>query len=192
MQTYALEIFSVFMVLFAIINVFGSLPVILDFKKQGIVVDPLKTTIIVIVILYSFLFGGELVLRLFGVNISSFAVAGSIVIFFLSLEMVLGLHIFNYETSSDATIIPIAFPLIAGPGSITTLISLRSEYSLLAISIALALNTIIIFITLKLAEKITKYLGTTGIYLMKKFFGIILLAISVKLFVSNIGSILIK
>lgn len=180
-------IFSVFMVLFAVIDILGILPVLVDLKKNGKSIHSLKTTIVAMVILFGFLFAGEPLLRLFRVDLSSFAVAGSIVLFFLSLEMVLGLNLFKQEASSDATVIPIAFPLIAGPGSITTLISLRAEYSLLVISIALLLNLIIVFIVLKLAVPIEKLLGATVNYIIKKFFGIILLAMAVKLFASNIG-----
>lgn len=189
MQVKILNVVSVFMVLFAVIDILGSLPIIIDLKSRGKDIKAPKTTVVALVILTAFLFGGELILRLFGVDISSFAIAGSIVIFFLALEMVLGFELFKTEMSSDATIIPLAFPLIAGPGSITTLISLRAEYTMMEISIALVSNMVFVLIILILAEKIEKTIGKTGVYILKKFFGIILLAIAVKLFASNVNSL---
>ncbi|MBK8808143.1 MAG: MarC family protein [Bacteroidales bacterium] len=181
------DILSVFMVLFAVIDIFGVLPFLVDLKKSGKTIHSTKTTIVATFILFSFLFGGEYLLKLFNVDFSSFAVAGSIVLFFLSLEMVLGLNLFKQENTTDATVIPIAFPLIAGPGSITTLISLRAEYQALEVAIALIANMLIVYVVLKLSVQIEKKLGVTLNYVIKKFFGIILMAMSVKLFASNIG-----
>lgn len=185
-----LGLFSVFMVIFAVIDIFGTLPIIVELRNSGKTVNASKTTIVATVILFSFLFGGELLLKLFNVNVSSFAVAGSIILFFLSLEMILGLKLFKNEQGNDATVIPLAFPLIAGPGSLTTLISLRAEYSVLVISIALSLNIAIVYLGIRLAEPIEQKLGASVNFIMKKFFGIILLAMAVKLFASNIQNLM--
>lgn len=185
-----LKIFPVFMVLFAVIDILGVLPILVDMQKSGQKVDPYRTTFVAAVILFAFLFGGEPLLELFHVDFSSFAVAGAIVLFFVALEMILGFGIFKHDSGSDATIIPIAFPLIAGPGSITTLISLRAEYTTADISIALTANLLVVFVVLKAAVKLEKLLGATFNYVLKKFFGIILLAMAVKLFASNIGVLL--
>lgn len=186
----ALSIFSVFMVIFAIVDTLGALPVLVDLQKSGKKINALKTTLIASAILFVFLFGGEWILKMFNVDFSSFAVAGSIVLFFVAMEMILDTNIFKSKSTDDSTVIPIAFPLIAGPGTITTLISLRSGYSLEVISIALALNMVEVFLVLKFAIFLERLLGTTVNYIMKKFFGIILLAMSVKMFASNIGVLL--
>lgn len=183
----AVSLVSVFMVIFAVVDTIGVLPILVDLQKRGKTIHAYKTTAIAAAILFAFLFGGEWILRLFNVDLSSFAVAGAIVLFFLALEMILETTIFKHDATEDATVIPIAFPLIAGPGSITTLISLRAEYSLLIISVALALNMLVVLIVLKTAVRIERIMGVTLNYIIKKFFGIILLAMSVKLFASNIG-----
>lgn len=178
------------MVLFAVIDIVGVLPILVDMQKGGKQIDPYRTTAIAAAIMFSFLFGGELLLNLFQIDFSSFAVAGSIVLFFVAMEMVLGFGIFKHDASPDATIIPVAFPLIAGPGSITTLISLRAEYAPAVISIALIANLAVVFAVLKLAVQLERLFGATLNYVLKKFFGIILLAMAIKLFTSNIGVLL--
>ncbi len=185
-----IELLSVFMVLFAVIDTIGVLPVLVDFQKSGKTIQALKTTLIASAILFAFLIGGEWILKLFNVNPSAFAVAGSIVLFFLSLEMILETKIFKNQSADDVTVIPIAFPLIAGPGSITTLISLRAEYSLPVVALALFLNMIVVYVVLKSSIKIEQFMGATINYIIKKFFGIILLAMAIKLFTSNIGILL--
>lgn len=190
MQEFIFEIISVFMVLFAVIDITGSVPVIIKFKKDGFEVPPLKITVVSFLILIIFLFGGKLILGLFGVDISSFAIAGSFVIFIIALEMILGIKLFKTESPTSASIVPIAFPLIAGTGSITTLISLRADYSLYSIIIALAMNMIIVYFVLRMTNKIENLIGDTGLLILKKIFGIILLAIAVKLFISNTGIII--
>ncbi len=192
MQTLIFEIISVFMVLFAVIDITGSVPVIIKYKNDGYKVPPLKITIVSFLILLIFLFGGKLILGLFGVDISSFAIAGSFVIFIIALEMILGIKLFKTDSPAGSSIIPIAFPLIAGTGSITTLISLRADYSLYSIIIALALNMIIVYIVLRLTSKIESLIGDAGLLILKKVFGIILLAIAVKLFISNTGIVIQK
>ncbi len=186
-----LQIASAFMVLFAIIDILGSIPIILNIKQKGMSVHSFNASLVALVILIAFLFGGEGVLRLFSVDIQSFAVAGSIIVFIFAVEMILDVEIFrNKGPESGSTIIPIAFPLIAGPGSFTTLLSLRAEYATENIIVALILNMIFVFIVLRSTSKIEKMIGEGGIYILRKFFGIILLAIAVKLFTTNIGSLL--
>jgi len=189
MEFNILHILSVFMVLFAVIDIFGSIPLIIDIKAKGNKIEAGKTTLISFLILTLFLFVGEALLKIFGVDIESFAIAGSFIIFFLALEMVLGIEVFKGNTGTDsASIVPLAFPIIAGAGSITTLLSLRAEYSYLNIMIALLLNMIVVFIVLKTTKYIEKMLGQTGITILRKIFGIILLSIAIKLFMSNIAS----
>ena len=181
------NIFSVFMVLFAVIDIVGSIPIIIDIKTKGNKIEAFKTTIVSLVILTLFLFVGEPLLGIFGVDISSFAIAGSFILFFLALEMVLGIELFKGNTPDGASIVPLAFPIIAGAGSITTLLSLRAEYHEIDIMIALVLNMIVVFIVLKTTKYIEKVLGQSGITVLRKIFGIILLAIAIKLFMVNVG-----
>ena len=189
MEFSIIDILSVFMVLFAVIDIFGSIPLIIDMKAKGNKIEAGKTTLISFLILTLFLFVGEALLKIFGVDIESFAIAGSFIIFFLALEMVLGIEVFKGNTGTDsASVVPLAFPIIAGAGSITTLLSLRAEYSYLNIMIALLLNMIVVFIVLRTTKYIEKMLGQTGITILRKIFGIILLSIAIKLFMSNIAS----
>lgn len=186
-----IQITSAFMVLFAIIDILGSIPIILNIKRKGQVVHAFRASLVALLILIGFLFTGEAVLALFSVDIQSFAVAGALIIFIFSLEMILDIEIFrNHGPEGGSSIVPIAFPLIAGPGSFTTLLSLRAEYATENIIVALVLNLVFVFFVLKSTSKIEKIIGEGGIYIFRKFFGIILLAISVKLFTSNIGSLL--
>ena len=186
-----IQITSAFMVLFAIIDILGSIPIILNIKRKGQNVHTLSASAVALIILVVFLFSGEAVLRLFNVDIQSFAVAGALIIFIFSLEMILDIEIFrNKGPEGGSSIIPIAFPLIAGPGSFTTLLSLRAEYATENIIIALILNMLFVYLVLRSTSKIEKLIGEGGIYILRKFFGIILLAIAVKLFTSNIGSLL--
>ncbi|MPM41877.1 hypothetical protein SDC9_88537 [bioreactor metagenome] len=185
------EIASAFVVLFAVIDIAGSVPIILGIKKNNQTIDSLKATFLSIIILISFLFIGEALLSLFGVDISSFAVAGSIVIFVLAIEMIFGIEVFkNDGPTKSATLVPITFPLIAGAGSLTTLLSLRAEYDVVNIIIAILLNMVIVYIVLRKVNIVEKIFGEGGVYVLRKFFGIILLAIAVKLFASNIASLL--
>ena len=186
-----IQITSAFMVLFAIIDILGSIPIILNIKKKSAVVHPFRASAIAFIILVAFLFMGEGVLKLFNVDIQSFAVAGALVIFIFAIEMILDVEIFrNKGPEGSSSIVPLAFPLIAGPGSFTTLLSLRAEYATENILAALILNLIFVYFVIKSTSKIEKIIGEGGIYILRKFFGIILLAISVKLFTSNIGSLL--
>ncbi len=181
------EIISAFMVLFAIIDITGSVPVILGLKAAGHKIESGKAAIYSLAIFILFLFLGDAVLGLFGVDISSFAVAGSIIILILAGEMILDIEIFKYNgPGGSATVVPIIFPLIAGAGSLTTVLSLRAEYAVENIIVAIILNMVIVFFVLYKIEWAERVLGKGGIYILRKFFGIILLAIAVKLFTSNI------
>ena len=183
-----LDIFSAFMVLFAVIDITGSIPIIIDLKDKYGKIEAGKATLAATIVLMLFLFIGEGILNIFGVNIESFAIAGSFIILFLALEMVLGIELFKNNTSTDsASIVPLAFPLIAGAGSITTLLSLKSQYANINILIAVLLNMIVVFIVLKSTRIIERILGKTGLAILKKVFGIILLSIAIKLFLSNTG-----
>lgn len=185
------EITSAFMVLFAIIDILGSIPIILNLQKKNKNLHALAASGVALLILILFLFTGEGILRLFSVDIRSFAVAGSLVIFLFAIEMILDVEIFrNHGPQSSSSFVPLAFPLIAGPGSFTTLLSLRAEYHTENILIALVLNLIFVYLVLKLTKRIEKLIGEGGIYILRKFFGIILLAISVKLFTTNISYLL--
>ena len=183
------EIGSCFMVLFAVIDVVGSIPIILDVKKKTGNVKALTTTLVSLMLMILFLFAGESVLSLFGVDVYSFAVAGAFILFFIALEMILGIRLFKQKevSSSVAAVMPLAFPTIAGAGTISTLISLRAEYEAINIVIAILLNMPIIFIVLKLTNRIERLLGPNGLAILEKLFGIILFAIALKLFSKNIG-----
>lgn len=182
-----IETISAFIVLFAVIDILGSIPIIIDLKNKSGEINSLQATLVSFFILVGFLFIGEAMLGLFGVDISSFAVAGSFVLLFLALEMILGRDIFKYDMPGGSSIVPIAFPLIAGAGSFTTILSLRAEYETINIICALFLNIVFVFIVLRTTKHIERILGKGGIYVLKKFFGIILLAIAVKLFTSNLA-----
>ena len=186
------ELVSAFIVLFAVIDIIGSIPIILDLKQKGRRVDAVKATLCSVSLMFGFFYAGDMVLKLFQVDIASFAVAGAFVIFLLALEMILDVEIFkNQGPIKEATLVPLVFPLLAGAGSFTTLLSLRAEYAPLNIIIALVLNMIWVYVVLTLTDKVERLLGKGGIYMIRKFFGIILLAISARLFMANI-SILIN
>ncbi len=177
------------MVLFAVIDIFGTIPVIIALKEKTGKIFPLRTATVALFILVGFLFVGESILGLIGVGINEFAVAGSFVLFFMALEMILGVDIFkdNGQTSTKvASVVPLAFPMIAGAGTMTSLISLRAEFELINILVAIVLNLIVVWIVLKLTATFERILGSAGIAILKKVFGIILLAIAIKLFSSNI------
>jgi multiple antibiotic resistance protein len=181
------ELTSAFIVLFAVIDIIGSIPIILNLKQNGRDVNAIQATLISFGLLIGFFYAGDMVLKLFQVDIASFAVAGSVVLFLLALEMILDVEIFkNTGPIKEATLVPLVFPLLAGAGSFTTLLSLRAEYAPLNIVIALILNMVWVFIVLKSTDKVENMLGKGGIYLIRKFFGIILLAIAARLFTANI------
>ena len=181
------QILSAFIVLFAVIDIIGAIPIIIDLKDKGKDVNALKATLISFLLLLGFFYAGDILLRLFHVDIESFAVAGAFAIFLLSLEMILDIEIFkNQGPIKEATLVPLVFPLLAGAGSFTTLLSLRAEYASVNIIVALILNMLWVYFVVRMTRKVERVLGKGGIYLIRKFFGIILLAISVKLFMSNI------
>lgn len=185
------QIASAFIVLFAVIDVLGSTPIFINLKEQGRPVNAWKATLISTILLVTFFYLGDAMLRLFNVDIESFAVAGSFVIFLMSLEMILDIEIFkNSGPIKEATLVPVVFPLIAGAGSFTTLLSLRAEYAQINILLGLLLNMIFVFVVLKATEKVERVISKSTIYLLRKFFGIILLAISVRLFTANLSSLL--
>jgi len=191
LQNFSLkESVAAFMVLFAIIDIFGSVPIILDIKSKTGDVGAVKASLVAFVIFLMFFFAGEPLLLLFGVDISSFAIAGSIVILLLGIEMVLGIELFKHDSPGGGTVVPIAFPLIAGAGSITTILSLKAEYAPINILIALIVNMMFVFLVIRLASAVEQILGPSGIHILRKIFGIILLAIAVKLFITNTGIIL--
>jgi multiple antibiotic resistance protein len=181
------QILSAFIVLFAVIDIFGSIPIIIDLKQKGKGVNAMKATLVSGALMLAFYFAGDIILRLFHVDIESFAVAGAFVIFLMSLEMILDIEIFkNQGPIKEATLVPLVFPLLAGAGSFTTLLSLRAEFASVNIIIALVLNMIWVYFVVRMTDRVERALGKGGIYLIRKFFGVILLAISVRLFTANI------
>lgn len=188
MQLNFKEIFTAFMVLFAVIDIVGNIPIIIDLRKKVGHIQSEKASIIAGLILILFLFVGDSILKLIGIDVNSFAVAGSFIIFFIALEMILGITLYKDQGNNPltASIFPLAFPLIAGPGSLTTLLSLKAEFETQNIIVALIVNVIVIYIVLKTSSKIERILGANGINIVRKIFGVILLAIAVKLFTTNI------
>lgn len=189
------EIFTAFMVLFAVIDIVGNIPIIIDLRKKAGHIQSEKASIIAGVIMIIFLFLGDSLLNLIGIDVNSFAVAGAFILFFIALEMILGITLYkdNDENVSAVTtsVFPLAFPLIAGPGSLTTLLSLRAEFAVQNIILAVILNVIFLYIVLKTSSKIERLIGPTGIQIIRKVFGVILLAIAVKLFAANIKALFI-
>jgi multiple antibiotic resistance protein len=171
------------MVLFAVIDIIGSIPVILSVRQRiGGEINSLQASLVSLGIMITFLFVGNSILEILGVNIGDFAIAGSIVLFVVAIEMILGVKISKDDVPATASVIPIAFPLIAGTGTLTTLLSIRAEYNILSIIIAIVLNVIIVYFVLRYLNKIERFLGPSGIAILKKVFGIILLALAIKLF----------
>ena len=185
------QIASAFIVLFAVLDVLGSTPIIIDLKTKGRPVNAIQAPLLSTALLLGFFFAGDVMLRLFNVDIESFAVAGSLVIFLMSLEMILDIEIFkNTGPIKEATLVPVVFPLLAGAGSFTTLLSLRAEYASPNILIGLLLNMVFVYFVLRATEKMERIISPSAIYLLRKFFGIILLSISVRLFTANLQSLL--
>lgn len=182
------EIISVTLILFSVIDVPGNIPVVLSLKEQGRKIEPEKATLVAGVLMIGFLFFGERLLGLFGVDVYSFAIAGAILIFVIGAEMILNVKIIKEEEHSDsATVFPIAFPLIAGAGTLTTILTLRAEYDALNIGLGIAINLVFVWLMLKFSGIIRKLIGKGGVVILRKIFGIILLAIAVKIFKSNWG-----
>ena len=184
------QVLSSFIFLFAIIDPFGNIPITLNMVKKGVKISPLKVCIATIVILITFLFAGEWVLKLFGVKIEYFAIAGGFVIFLMALEMVLDVTIFKNEgLEGSGSIVPLAFPMYAGPGAFTALLSITAEYDIINLVISVALNTVALFFVLRGTNWLNKYVGQTTLYILRKFFGIIVLAIACKLMFGNLAMV---
>ena len=181
------EIVTASMILFAVIDIVGSVPIIIDLRQKTGKIQSEKATVVSLIIMIAFLFVGESILNLIGIDVNSFAIAGSFILFFLALEMILGIKLYKDDNPNTASIVPIAFPLIAGAGTMTALLSLRAEYAVQNIIVAIFLNMIVVYVVLKLSSKIEKVLGSGGIAVLRKVFGVILLAIAVKLFRTNLG-----
>jgi len=193
MQLNFKEIFTAFMVLFAVIDIIGNIPIIIDLRKKVGHIQSEKASLIAGVIMILFLFLGQSILSVIGIDVNSFAVAGAFILFFIALEMILGITLYKQDDTNamTASVFPLAFPLIAGPGSLTTLLSLRAEFRIENIIVAVILNVIIIFIVLKTSAKIERIIGQNGINIIRKIFGVILLAIAVKLFAHNIKALIL-
>ncbi|CAM1358206.1 Multiple antibiotic transporter, MarC family [Tenacibaculum litopenaei] len=186
------EIFTAFMVLFAVIDIIGNIPIIIDLRKKVGHIQSEKAAVIAGAIMVVFLFVGQRLLGFIGIDVNSFAVAGAFILFFIALEMILGITLYKEDEDEalNASVFPIAFPLIAGPGSLTTLLSLRAEYNWENILVAIFLNVLLIYVVLKTSSKIERFIGPNGIKIIRKIFGVVLLAIAVKLFAANIKMLL--
>lgn len=185
------QMISAFIVLFAVIDIIGAIPIIINLKEKGKDVNALKATMISFALLLGFFYAGDWMLRLFHVDIQSFAIAGAVVIFLMALEMILDVEIFkNQGPIKEATLVPLVFPLLAGAGAFTTLLTLRAEYASINIIVALVLNMLWVYFVVSMTGRVERFLGKGGIYIIRKFFGIILLAVSVRLFTANITSLI--
>jgi len=183
------EILTATMILFAVIDIVGNLPIIISLREKSGHIQSEIASLIAAALMIVFLFLGEQILSLIGINVNEFAVAGSLILFFLALEMVLGITLFKEDEDSSpklVSVFPLAFPLLAGPGSLTTLLSLRAEFNIENIIVAVLINILFIYIVLKTSGKLQRILGKNGIIIIRKVFGVVLLAIAVKLFTSNI------
>lgn len=191
------QIGKAFLVLFAVIDIVGGIPLILQVRQKAGRIYPARATLVSLAIMITFLFLGESILRVLGIDVRSFAVAGSLILFFIALEMILGVRLFREDLSAPGltpaesdnkvySIVPLAFPVIAGAGTITTILSLRAEFDRANILVAILLNMVPVVLVLLLTNRIERLLGRVGLIVIKKAFGIILLAISVKLFAGNI------
>jgi len=183
------QIFTAGMILFAVIDIVGSIPIIIDLRKKVGHIQSEKASIVAGCLMVIFLFLGKEILNLIGIDVNSFAVAGSFILFFLALEMILGISLYKDDAPESASIVPLAFPLVAGAGTMTTLVSLQAEYETINIIVAIIFNIIFVYLVLKSSGRIEKILGSQGINVIRKVFGVILLAIAVKLFAANIQNL---
>lgn len=184
------QIATATMVLFAVIDILGSIPIIIGLRNKVGHIQSEKASVVAAIIMVAFLFVGEEILKLIGIDVNSFAVAGALIIFFLAIEMILGITLYRDDEPESASIVPIAFPLIAGAGTLTSLLSLRAEFHVENIIVAIAVNTIFVYLVLKSSKKIEKVLGKNGVNVIRKVFGVILMAIAVKLFTTNINQLI--
>ena len=173
------------MILFAVIDIVGSVPIIISLRKKVGHIQSGKASIVAAAIMIAFLFIGEKILKLIGIDVNSFAVAGALVLFFLAIEMILGITLYKDDEAESASIVPIAFPLIAGAGTMTSILALRAEFHVENIIVAIILNVIFVYMVLKSSARIERFLGKSGLSVIRKVFGVILLAIAVKLFATN-------
>ena len=189
-----IEFSGAFLALFAIVDVVGSVPIFLKIRSENKTIEPVKVAVYSFFILLLFFFVGKAILQLFNVDISSFAVAGALIIMILSAEMLFGIEIFKYDGNESGnksdTMVPVVFPLITGPGTFTTLLSMKSTYSDINIILALLVNMIMVFLVIRFVDFVKKVVGVAGVYFLRKFFGVILLAIAVRLITLNINSLL--
>jgi multiple antibiotic resistance protein len=185
------EIVTCTMVLFAVIDIVGSIPIIIGLRQKVGHIQSEKASLVAGLIMIGFLFLGEQILSLIGIDVNSFAVAGALIIFFLALEMILGIQLYKDESSVTASIVPIAFPIIAGAGTLTSILSLRAEYDLANLIVAIIVNIIIVYVVLKSSKRIERVLGPSGIGVIRKIFGVVLMAIAVKLFAGNVQQLFI-
>ena len=181
------QILSTTMVLFAIIDILGAIPIVIELRKKAGHIESEKASIVATILMIIFLFAGEALLKIIGLDVESFAIAGSIVIFAIAMEMVLGLTLFKEEAPETVSIVPLAFPLIAGAGTMTTLLSLKTEYASQNIVVGIVINMMFVYFVLKNTNRLEKLFGKTGLNILRKAFGIILLAIAIKLFRNNTG-----
>lgn len=185
------EIVTCTMVLFAVIDIVGSIPIIIGLRQKVGHIQSEKASLVAGLIMIGFLFLGEQILSLIGIDVNSFAVAGALIIFFLALEMIFGIQLYKDESSETASIVPIAFPIIAGAGTLTSILSLRAEYDLANLIVAIIVNIIIVYVVLKSSKRIERVLGPSGIGVIRKIFGVVLMAIAVKLFAGNVQQLFI-
>ena len=185
----AKQIFTAGMILFAVIDIIGSIPIIIDLRRKVGHIQSEKASVVAGIIMIVFLFVGKEILNLIGIDVNSFAVAGAFILFSLALEMILGITLYKDDEPETASVVPLAFPLIAGAGTLTTLVSLQAEYETVNIIVAILINIIFVYVVLKSSTKMEKVLGSQGISVIRKVFGVILLAIAVKLFATNIQSL---
>lgn len=184
------EIVTATLILFAVIDIVGSIPVIIDLRQKVGHIQSEKASLVAIIIMIAFLFIGKEILNLIGIDVNSFAVAGAFVLLFLAFEMILGIQLFKDDSPETASVVPLAFPLIAGAGTMTTILSLKAEYENINIITAIVINMIFVYAVLKSSRKIENFFGKGGIAVIRKVFGVILLAIAVKLFATNIQGLL--
>jgi multiple antibiotic resistance protein len=187
------EFISTFIIMLAGIDAIGATPIIISLRENGKVIKPIKATLLSTLLLVGFFYAGDVMLKLFHVDISSFAVAGAIVIFLMAIEMLLDVEIFKFNgPTGEATIVPLVFPLIAGAGSFTTLLSLRAEYADVNILLGLLANMAFVFFVLTMTHKVQNWIGKGGVYVVRKFFGVILIAVAVRLFTDNIAELILN
>jgi len=181
------EIATVTMILFAVVDIVGSIPLVISIRQKAGSIQSEKASLVSLGIMIAFLFIGETILSLIGITVSDFAIAGSFILFFLALEMILGIPLYRNETPQTASVVPLAFPIIAGTGTLTTLLALRAQYTAQTIIIAIVINVIIVYAVLKNTRHLERLLGATGMAVLHKVFGIVLLAMAVKMFRTNTG-----